>query len=213
MNGSDWTVRQAGPRELVVSFVGAPAGDGPCESRLRVVAAETPTEVRLSVVDDRPPQAPSDGELQACPAIGYQWALPVTLEADLGSRLLVAADGRRLEATVALVPRYLPEGYVVTSESGHGGNHFFDYGSSDGGWLIVHTGDDADADSVERALPLVEERTVDGRTFRLLESELQKVVTVEQDGRQVLVSWQHQRVDSTATTSWEELVAVAGSVS
>lgn len=212
VNGSGWTVRQAGPRELVVSFVGAPAGDGPCESRLRAVAAETPNEVRLSVVDDRPPQAPADGEPQACPAIGYQWALPVTLAADLGSRVLLAADGRRLEATVALAPTYLPEGYVLSSESGGDGHHFLTYGSSDGGWLIVHTGDGADADSVERAVPQVGERTVEGRTFRLLESELQKVVTFERDGRRVWVSWQPQRVDSPAAMGWEELLAVAGSV-
>lgn len=110
MHGSDWTVRRAGPRELVVSLVGAPAGDGPCDSRLRAVAAETATEVRLSVVDDRPAQAPANGELIACPAVGYQWSLPVALDDDLGERVLVAGDGRRLEAAVALVPAYLPEG-------------------------------------------------------------------------------------------------------
>lgn len=78
--------------------------------------------------------------------------------------------------------------------------------------MIVNSGDDADAQALERAVPPVGERTIEGRTFRLLENELQKVVTVERDGKRVWVSWQLQRVDSTATTTWEELLVVAASV-
>lgn len=212
VSGSDWTVRRVGPRELILSLTGAPPGEGPCGSRLRAVVVESSTQVQLSVVDDRD-TGPADGGLVACPAVGHLWSLPVRLAEDLGARELVDPEGRVLELTLALAPAYLPDGYVLDGESGGPDHHVLNYGSPDGGWLMIDTWRAQEQPAAETPFQLVEQREVGGRPLRLLENELQRLVAVvEDDGRVAWVSFVRQTAESRAELSWDELVAVAASL-
>ena len=204
------TVRRTGPRELVVSLVAGPPGDGPCGSRLRAVATETPTQVRLRVVDDARTRR-SGGDV-ACRAIGHSWSLPVALQQDLGSRAVVDSEGRPFQLAVAFAPTRLPGGYGQARESGSPGQHTIAYRSPDGGVLLVITWPEGAPPSAQQAFTAAGQREADGRTFQLLQNGLQKVVAFEVDGRPVWVSSVRSKRDSDAGLDWPELVDVAASV-
>jgi hypothetical protein len=209
---SDWTVRRTSARELIISFTGSPPGDGPCGARLRAVADEDAASVRLSVVNDNPDEGPRDGEPVACTAIGYLWALPVTLERDLAGRDVVDGDGTAVTLVDALAPSRLPSGYALKTESGNQSSYSLTYLSPDGGWLLVATWNDESVARVEEAFSLVEDRKREGRVYRLLENGMQRLVAFDVEDRRVWVSWMQQRDDSTARLTWDALLDVAASV-
>lgn len=210
VSGSDRTLRLDGPRTLVLSFTGAPPGDGPCGSRLRVVAEQSPEQVRLTVLDDRTVE--DVGETVACPAIGHDWRLPVELDQDLGSRPVLDADGRPLVLLTPPTPSSLPAGYRLASERGDAETFVLSYASDDGGWLLVSIGEQQGVRRGEAALVPVGQRRVAGRDVRLFEDELSRSVATDVDGRGVVVTSLPQQVGRGDRLSHDVLVEVALSV-
>lgn len=192
-----WTVRQAGERELVVSFVGSP----PDRAQLRAVADETPSEVVVRVVDDAPPPPPGPAR-----AVGYGWSLPVQLRQPLADRRVLDPLGGVLEVVRGLVPAVLPAGFRYLRDSGSPVGASLVYGRDDGAALFVTTwrppGPPAETGFTDRG-------TREG--LRLLEQEpVQRVVVVERAALTCWVSASRSRRGELLT--WDELLEVAVSV-
>jgi hypothetical protein len=88
-----------GDRRLVVSFPGAPAGNGPCTERYTSDVKESEQALAIAII----PHANASGS-RACALPAYTRHLTIKLAAPLGSRVVVDA-GSDGAAEVTLAPR------------------------------------------------------------------------------------------------------------
>lgn len=95
VSGPFYTARTDGPEALVVTFVGAPEGDGPCNVAEYVGRLEPAGDDLRLVVEARHTGEQPDGST-ACTAIGAHRQLRVELDEPLAGRRVVDEQGHLL---------------------------------------------------------------------------------------------------------------------
>ena len=87
-------------RSLTLTHVGAPDQPGPCGSDMSGHAIEAAHVVAIVIVET-PHRSTGNGTPVACPAIGAERMVEVTLAAPLGSRVVLGTNGQPLAVTGA----------------------------------------------------------------------------------------------------------------
>ena len=161
--------RSDGHRAVILSFTGAPPGDGPCQAEYVGIA-----RVRLGAIAVRiEPVEESSGD-EICPAVGSTRTLRVELPEPLDGRDLVDEQGRPgplLDGAALLAAPAPPPGYSFASEfarAGGGANWTVQYTAGERAPVVLVTHTEDIGEPLDAGLIVLDRLTIRGQEALVL---------------------------------------------